>query len=52
MTETQFMMVSEWMKNGNINEFLKVNNKADRLGLVCIRFKLHIKLSLTIRRLM
>lgn len=31
----QFVMVSEWMANGNINEFVKAHPGADRLGLVC-----------------
>jgi len=28
-------MVSEWMKNGHINEFLRTNVNADRLEFVC-----------------
>jgi hypothetical protein len=35
MTETQFVMVSEWMVRGDINQFVKTNINADRLGLVC-----------------
>ena len=34
MTDTQFGMVSEWMANGNINEFVKAHRNADRFGLV------------------
>ena len=34
MTGTQFVMVSEWMANGNINEFVEVHPDTDRLGLV------------------
>jgi hypothetical protein len=34
ITETRFVMVSEWMVNGNINEFVKANIGADRLELV------------------
>jgi hypothetical protein len=34
MTDNQFSMVSEWMVNGNINEFVKARPDADRLGLV------------------
>ena len=34
MTGTQFAMVSEWMANGNINEFVEAHPDADRLGLV------------------
>ena len=29
------MMVSEWMVNGNINDFVKGNDDADRPALVC-----------------
>ena len=36
MTGTRFVMVSEWMKNGHINEFVKANINVDRLGLVCL----------------
>jgi serine/threonine protein kinase len=38
MTETRFVMVSEWMVNGNINQFVKANINADRLGLVRFSF--------------
>lgn len=38
MSEFQFAMVSEWMENSNINEFLTKNPGADRLGLVCSPF--------------
>lgn len=34
MTETQFAMVSDWMANGNINEFTEKNPAADRLELL------------------
>lgn len=34
MSEDHFAMVSDWMVNGNINEFVKRNPGADRLGLV------------------
>ena len=36
MSEAQLAMVSEWMTNGNINEFIKVNPNANRLKLVGI----------------
>ena len=39
MTETQFTMVSEWMVNGNINDFVKAHPDIDRLGLVGFSFK-------------
>ena len=32
-------MVSKWMVKGNINEFLKAEPNADRLGFVCFPFK-------------
>lgn len=34
MTESHFAIISDWMKNGNINEFVKANPSAQRLGLV------------------
>ena len=34
MTESQFAMISDWMENGSINEFVKANPDADQLGLV------------------
>jgi serine/threonine protein kinase len=34
MTEQEFVMVSEWMENGNITTFLKTNINANRLDLV------------------
>lgn len=34
MAGGRFVMVSEWMINGNINEFLGNNRGADRLELV------------------
>lgn len=34
MTETRFAMVSVWMENGNINEFIAAHPEADRLSLV------------------
>jgi hypothetical protein len=49
MTEIWPVMVSDWMVNGNINEFVKANVNADRLELV--RFFTHgprLHLSLTI----
>ena len=39
MTGVQFTMVSEWMANGNISEFVKVHPGADRLGLVSFPFQ-------------
>ena len=37
MTETQFAMVSEWMTNGNINQFVTVHQDANRFELVSFR---------------
>ena len=34
MTDTRFTMVSEWMPNGNINEFVQTYPDADRFELV------------------
>ena len=34
MAENEFVMVSEWMPNGNINEFIKANPEAERIELV------------------
>ena len=36
MADSRFGMVSEWMMNGNINEFVRTHDDADRLGLVRI----------------
>jgi len=35
MSETQFAMVSEWMSNGNINQFVETHQDANRFDLVC-----------------
>jgi hypothetical protein len=34
MSETQFAMISDWMVNGNINDFVRAHPDANRLGLV------------------
>jgi hypothetical protein len=34
MSETQFAMVSDWMGNGNISEFVKAHPVVNRLELV------------------
>jgi serine/threonine protein kinase len=39
MTENRFVMVSEWMENGNINEFVKTHTDVNRLELVCFLFE-------------
>lgn len=37
MGENQFVMVSEWMGNGNINEFIQSHKDVDRFELVGLR---------------
>ena len=37
MGENQFVMVSEWMRNGNINEFILSHKDVDRFKLVSLR---------------
>ena len=39
MSEEQFAMVSDWMANGNINDFVKAHPDANRLELVGISLK-------------
>ena len=34
MSTNQFAMVSEWMTNGNINEFIQAHRDANRFELV------------------
>ena len=34
MDKDQFIMVSEWMTNGNVNEFIKSHRDANRFELV------------------
>ena len=34
MSENEFAMVSDWMTNGDINEFVEKNPDVDRFGLV------------------
>ena len=36
MSESRFAMVSDWMANGSINEFLRGNPDVNRLDLVCL----------------
>jgi serine/threonine protein kinase len=35
LSEHRFAMVSEWMENGNINEFLEKDRHANGTELVC-----------------
>ena len=36
MSEARFAMVSEWMTNGSINEYVKAHPEVDRPQLVCL----------------
>ena len=38
MSETKFAMISDWMVNGNINDFVKMHPDANRLELVGFSF--------------
>ena len=40
MGSQEFVLVSEWMENGNINEFIKAHKDVDRFELVRFRFSL------------
>ena len=40
MSGNRLVMVSEWMEKGNIKEFVSTNPNADRLGLVCLFFRI------------
>ena len=55
MGNNLFAMVSEWMVNGNINEFVKTHRDANRFKLVrsrscCISYLLLMESFLTARR--
>ena len=50
MSMNRLVMVSEWTVKGNINDFVKANPDADRLGLVCLARGSHLHLSLTTTR--
>ena len=39
MTENRLAMVSEWMANGNISQFVKTHQRANRFELVSSLFK-------------
>jgi len=39
MSKTRFAMVSDWMVNGNINDFVKTHPDANRLELVSFSSK-------------
>jgi len=38
MGDNHFAMVSDWMANGNIKEFLKAHSDANRYELVSVNF--------------
>ena len=38
MDSHEFVMVSEWMENGNINEFIKTHTDVNRFELVRLLF--------------
>ena len=40
MSKGRFAMISEWMTNGNINDFIKAHPDVDRLALVGSRSKI------------
>ena len=40
MTESRFVMVSEWMAHGNINKFIETHPDANRFELVSFSFRL------------
>ena len=42
MSGAQFAMVSDWMANGNINEFLKANSDANGIELVGFSFQISL----------
>lgn len=42
MAEGRFMMVSEWMENGNIKVFVKANPTVNRVKLVGFLFEVII----------
>ena len=39
MAENEFAMVSEWMSNGNINQFVEAHRGTNRFELVCLPFQ-------------
>ena len=49
MSPTQFAMVSEWMPNGNINQFVNEYRNVNRFELVSFPFRFLVScLSLTV----
>ena len=48
MSKGRFAVVSEWMENGNINEFVKAHPDVDRPGLVSSYLQIHFVAALKI----
>ena len=42
MSEGHFAMISEWMMNGNINDFVKTHPDVNRLELVSFSFEISL----------
>ena len=40
MTDDEFAMVSEWMSNGNINQFVRDHRDANRFELVIFPYQI------------
>ena len=51
MSENQFGLVSEWMDNGNINQFVRAHRNVNRLKLVVFYFYYWAYSSLTTTRI-
>ena len=49
MSEVQFAMISDWMVNGNINDFVRAHPDVDRLELVGFSFDVFISSPLMYR---
>ena len=47
MSTNQFVMASEWMDNGNINEFIKTHKDVNRFELVGFQHLPLVSLALT-----
>lgn len=48
ITENRLVMVSDWMEDGNVDDFMKAHTDINRLKLVSLSFKLHLDLFLTV----
>ena len=51
MSENQFVMVSEWMMNGNINDFVRTRPDVNRIRLVGFALQVFTLALLTIVKL-